>query len=90
MARTWALMAVGAGPDEGTSWLLAAGSREDVAHRAQLARERYARLRASNVSRWRIGALTLVPLDHPSLRNARRDVSITSLATLEDRDRKAG
>jgi hypothetical protein len=90
MSKTWALMAVGAGPDEGTSWLLAAGPREDVTLRARLARERYAGLRATNLSRWRIGALTFVPIDHPSLRNARRDVAITSLATLADRDRKAG
>lgn len=80
MARMWALMAVGAGPDEGTSWVLATGSREDVLHRARVARMDDAVPGLSTGLQPRIGALTLVPADHPSLRRALRQAE----------DRKAG
>ena len=82
MARTWALMAVGAGPEKGTSLLLATGSREDLARRAVLMRLG---------KRWRVGALVLVPADHPSTRHA---VVATSASGDEeahlDRDRHVG
>jgi hypothetical protein len=80
MARTWALMAVGAGPDEGTSSLLATGSREDLARRAVLMRLG---------KRWRVGALVLVPADHPSTRRAHVATSGDEEAHL-DRDRHVG
>jgi hypothetical protein len=79
MARTWALMAVGAGPDEGTS-LLATGSREDLARRAVLMRQG---------KRWQVGALVLVPADHPSTRRANLATSGDEEAHLH-RDRHVG
>ncbi len=90
MARMWALMAVGAGPDEGTSWVLATGSREDVLHRARVARIDDAVPGASTGLRPRIAALTLVPADHPSLRRAHRDVEVAPIVTSGVEDRKAG
>jgi hypothetical protein len=82
MGTTWALIAVGAGPDEGRSWLLATGSRDDVADRALLARMRYADTGSTARLTFRIAALALVPADHPSARRAARDVQVMSLASL--------
>jgi hypothetical protein len=83
MASTWALLAIGRGMDEGTSWLLATGPRDEMSYRGRLVQKRIADIGVWAGLPWRIGHVAIVPAEHPAIRRARRDLEITSLAIIK-------